>query len=475
MPNRINLAYALCAMAIIATFSSLCQAQQMNDTTGWRHHELSVGMGGGFHCLNPEMSGGTVVVGTHGGVSFNGHYDYLFSRHWSVGTGVEMTSYTSDTETNEYRVTEGAVDMDGEVYEHRMTLSAVKESQRAIVIDIPVGMGFRTAISEQWVFKMGVSAHISLVAKDRYETKGGTITTRGYYEKYGGLLIDGDIPEAGFYVIEPDFTGRLKLWDPTFGLGAQIGVERRLTERLNLGVAIYGKCAVTDSKGETRYVQQYDPDCRKADGYAPQYHSSVVTTSCSSVKPRAVGIMVRLGVDMGRKRASRRARSKYSTEYAQTENNASLEEIKSVKATPIKLSEAELAALEIKRRDSIATGLERDIQELIDNAGGIHFDLGSGGLDKKSTATVKRIAELLNANPDYNIDVTGHTCDMGTKEVNERIGRERAETVARCLEQNGVYDGRIHVFSMGASEPIAPNDTEEHRSMNRRVKITIRK
>lgn len=434
-------------------------------------------MGGGFHCLNPSMSGGTVVVGTHGGVTFNVRYDYLFSRHWSVGTGVELTTYTSDTETNEYRITKGAIDIDGEEYEHRMTLSAVKETQSALVMDIPVGMGFRTNVSESWAFKMGVSAHLSLVAKDRFETQGGTITTRGYYEQYGGLLIDGDIPEAGFYVIEPNFSGRIRLWSPTFGLGAQIGMERKLTDRLNLGMAIYGKCAMTDAKGKTRYAEQYDPDCKRTDGYEAQYHSSVATTSCSSVKPRAVGVKVSLDMSMGKKRASRRLRNRTTEEVISTEDNSSneLAEIKSVKAEAIGLSQAELAALDIKRRDSIATGLERDIQDMIDEAGGIHFDLGSGGLDNESTATVKRITELLNAHPDYNIDVTGHTCDMGTREVNERIGRERAETVAHCLEKNGVYDGRIHVFSMGATEPIAPNDTEEHRSLNRRVKISIRR
>lgn len=477
MPNRKNLITILCAMAIFAASTSQCLAQEGIDTTGWRHHELSVGMGGGFHCLNPDMSGGTVVVGTHGGVTFNVRYDYLFSQHWSVGTGVELTTYTSDTETNEYRITKDAIDIDGEKYEHRMTLSAVKETQSALVVDIPVGMGFRTDVSENWIFKMGVSAHLSLIAKDRFETQGGTITTRGYYENYGGLLIDGDIPEAGFYVIEPEFSGRIRLWSPTFGIGAQIGMERKLTDRLNLEMTIYGKCAVTDAKGKTRYAQQYDPDCRRADGYMAEYHSSVATTSCSSVKPMSVGFMVRLGVNMGKKRASRRLRNRTTEEVLPTADNSTneLEEIRSVKAEPTKLSQAELAALDIKRRDSIATGLERDIQDMIDEAGGIHFDLGSGGLDQESTATVKRIAELLNAHPDYNIDVTGHTCDMGTSEVNERIGRERAETVARCLENNGVYDGRIHVISMGATEPIAPNDTEEHRSMNRRVKITIRR
>ncbi len=478
MPDFKKLIYALwCAIAICIASTHPCHAQIGIDSVWWRHHELSVGLGGGFHCLNPDMSGGTVVVGTHGGVSFALRYSYLFSQHWDVRTGVEMTSYTSDTETNEYRITKGAVDIDGEKYEHRMTLAAVKETQRAIAIDIPVGMGFRTAISEHWRFKMGVSAHISLVAKDRFETQGGTITTRGYYEQYGGLLIDGDIPEAGFYVIEPNFSGRIRLWNPTFGLGAQIGMERKLTDRLNLGMTIYGKCAMTDAKGKTRYAEQYDPDCKRADGYEAQYHSSVATTSCSSVKPRAVGFMVSLGMNMGKKRASRRLRNRSTEEVNSTEDNPSneLTEIRSVNAETIRLSQAELADLDIKRRDSIATGLERDIQDMIDEAGGIHFDLGSGGLDTESSATVKRIAELLNAHPDYNIDVTGHTCDMGTKEVNERIGRERAETVAHSLEKNGVYDGRIHVFSMGATEPIAPNDTEEHRSMNRRVKITIRR
>lgn len=59
------------------------------------------------------------------------------------------------------------------------------------------------------------------------------------------------------------------------------------------------------------------------------------------------------------------------------------------------------------------------------------------------------------------------------RDTNLRIGMERAEAVSRCLEENGVDESRIRTLSAGDTQPIAPNDTEEHRTINRRVKITV--
>lgn len=69
--------------------------------------------------------------------------------------------------------------------------------------------------------------------------------------------------------------------------------------------------------------------------------------------------------------------------------------------------------------------------------------------------------------------VTGHTDASGSPTVNKRLGWQRAAAVADRLNSLGVARGRIRVESLGASKPIALNDTEAGRSRNRRVEVRI--
>jgi outer membrane protein OmpA-like peptidoglycan-associated protein len=70
--------------------------------------------------------------------------------------------------------------------------------------------------------------------------------------------------------------------------------------------------------------------------------------------------------------------------------------------------------------------------------------------------------------------IIGHTCDLGTDEVNLRIGQERADLAKDYLVEKGVAPSRISTFSKGKTEPLFPNNSEENRRKNRRLEIKIR-
>ena len=71
-------------------------------------------------------------------------------------------------------------------------------------------------------------------------------------------------------------------------------------------------------------------------------------------------------------------------------------------------------------------------------------------------------------------EIEGHTDNVGSKDVNDRIGLERAEAVKRYLyEQHQVPLHRINVISYGQEKPVAPNTTKEGRAQNRRVVIKV--
>lgn len=71
------------------------------------------------------------------------------------------------------------------------------------------------------------------------------------------------------------------------------------------------------------------------------------------------------------------------------------------------------------------------------------------------------------------VEVTGHTCSIGTEGYNGRLSVRRATAVAQFLASQGVDPALIDVRGMGESQPVADNATEAGREQNRRVEVRI--
>ncbi len=104
---------------------------------------------------------------------------------------------------------------------------------------------------------------------------------------------------------------------------------------------------------------------------------------------------------------------------------------------------------------------------------GVHFKEGSSMLNQASREYLDEIAELLINNPNISILIQGHTCDIGSKEVNLKLSAERAETVRYYLELKGVPTELITTDAKADAEPIVPNTNEANRRLNRRVSFSI--
>jgi OOP family OmpA-OmpF porin len=75
--------------------------------------------------------------------------------------------------------------------------------------------------------------------------------------------------------------------------------------------------------------------------------------------------------------------------------------------------------------------------------------------------------------PDMKLDIGGHTDSTGKAEFNLKLSKQRAESVQKFLTEMGVEPQRSMSRGYGANQPIAPNDTAEGRSKNRRVDILL--
>ncbi|MDR4513848.1 MAG: OmpA family protein [Nitrosomonas sp.] len=136
------------------------------------------------------------------------------------------------------------------------------------------------------------------------------------------------------------------------------------------------------------------------------------------------------------------------------------------------LRNAKLEALKLASQlESLkAEQTERGIIMTLEN---ILFEFSSARLQPGGETTVTRIADYLNNYPNRYILIEGFTDSVGSEAYNQKLSRQRAESVQHSLIRHGVNPRRISVAGLGEAYPVAPNTTETGRQQNRRVEIVI--
>jgi len=103
----------------------------------------------------------------------------------------------------------------------------------------------------------------------------------------------------------------------------------------------------------------------------------------------------------------------------------------------------------------------------------IFFEFGLATLKEESFPELNRLMKLLNDNPTIQIEISGHTDNVGSDEDNLKLSEDRAASVVEYLSSNGVSKNRLTPKGYGESKPIATNETEEGKQLNRRVEFTV--
>ncbi|MFW5751902.1 MAG: PorP/SprF family type IX secretion system membrane protein [bacterium] len=107
--------------------------------------------------------------------------------------------------------------------------------------------------------------------------------------------------------------------------------------------------------------------------------------------------------------------------------------------------------------------LEKDFQ----------FGFNEAALNEEAKSYIDDIVILLSENEMLNIEIVGHTDNVGTRSANQKISELRAEVVKQYLIDKGIDNSRIKTRGEADRFPLYENDTEKHRSMNRRVEFII--
>ena len=102
---------------------------------------------------------------------------------------------------------------------------------------------------------------------------------------------------------------------------------------------------------------------------------------------------------------------------------------------------------------------------------GIYFDLDKASLKPGAEKVLVEMVKLMKNNPGLKIEIQGHTDATGSDEHNLNLSKSRAETVKNYLLLYGIEAPRMVSEGYGEKKPVAPNDTEENKALNRRVEL----
>ncbi|MFY0690172.1 MAG: OmpA family protein [Cyclobacteriaceae bacterium] len=142
-------------------------------------------------------------------------------------------------------------------------------------------------------------------------------------------------------------------------------------------------------------------------------------------------------------------------------------------ATGYMSAQAVVTISELQGRDTISielSALEVGTKIQLKN---VLFYQGTANFIEGSSNELDRVVEMMKENEAIKIELRGHTDNRGNAQLNQQLSQERVLVVQEYLEKKGVSSRRISGKGFGGSDPIASNDTEPDRKLNRRVEFVI--
>jgi OmpA-OmpF porin, OOP family len=103
----------------------------------------------------------------------------------------------------------------------------------------------------------------------------------------------------------------------------------------------------------------------------------------------------------------------------------------------------------------------------------IYFEFDKNELMPRSYVELNKLLGILRAQPKLRIEVVGHTDHMGEDAYNLDLSKRRAGAVVKFLKDNGIAASRLKFRGEGEKTPVATNETDEGRQLNRRVEFVV--
>lgn len=114
--------------------------------------------------------------------------------------------------------------------------------------------------------------------------------------------------------------------------------------------------------------------------------------------------------------------------------------------------------------------LEQSMQNFVKT---IQFDEGKSTLKNETMSGLENLFLILKQNSSINIELEGHTDNVGSPEQNMILSQNRTLAIKNYLIKKGIEMNRISAVGYGDTKPLVPNSTDENKQKNRRVDIVL--
>ncbi len=104
---------------------------------------------------------------------------------------------------------------------------------------------------------------------------------------------------------------------------------------------------------------------------------------------------------------------------------------------------------------------------------GLSFPVGQSIIEPQYFPLLTRVQDAIKQFPNGKVTIEGHTDSRGSLELNQRLSEDRAESVAEYIRANIGFPVALTSVGYGPNRPVASNETEEGRAMNRRIDVVI--
>lgn len=103
----------------------------------------------------------------------------------------------------------------------------------------------------------------------------------------------------------------------------------------------------------------------------------------------------------------------------------------------------------------------------------IYFNQNEAGLTDFAKLMLAELTHILEQQPGIVIEIGAYTDDVGSNDYNKSLSEKRALAVKQYLLEKGAKEQQLLSKGYGEASPVAPNDTDAHRALNRRVEFRI--
>jgi outer membrane protein OmpA-like peptidoglycan-associated protein len=487
-------------------------------TKSYCPHEIGIWLSGGMSELLYSSSFGEKSLGWGG--AFGLGYTWFFHRNWGIGLGAEFALYQGKLRIDGLSDSYQTQDQDGENIYYSARFDNYKEYQYLGSVNIPVNFIFQTKMRGENKFYASLAFKLGVPVWNQYSSKSAELTTWGYYPDMDQTLTQQqDLGYGHFKGINSK--GKIPFSLAYMGQ-FETGFKWRLAPGRDLYTGIYAEYAFNDVvKGspEDRFISynSESPSDFQTNGVLTseyrRYGSSNAFTD--KVSLLGVGLKLKLGLSAGcsalldAERAAKDAAKKAEKQakkdelrqdrmddlqYLQAQqqamgggggggNNANVEAARYY-AEAARAS-AEQARIEAERareeRDAYLrdarTRRDRYEQDMRHNSSSLrdvdNYNLSIVTLNAIQKRDLDDYIELLESDENMTVRITGHTCDIGSDDLNMRIGQERADLAKDYMVESGISPKRITTFSRGETQPAFPNNNDVNRKKNRRLEIQV--